>query len=347
MKKMLIGLILCRLIVDLTFASGAVTFSGHITPTTITIDTKNIYITDLEQVFIYSKNNYKKIKQFGKKGEGPGEFKISRKGLDINTQSNNIIIGSLNRISFFTKKGKYIKEINNVKGYNFWKIDNHFVGQETINENNIRYTTLNLYDNNLKKLKEICRKKHIVQYRKNKVEWQLFSKSFWNYEIYDDKIFVLQPINDFIIDVFDKTGKKLYEIKHKYKKIKFTVQHGEEVLGFYKVISKTQKNFDHWKSIIKFPKTFPAIRSFTVDNNKLYIRTYNETKNGSEFLIFNLKGKLLRTLYLPIVKSNRKGSFPYYYDSCPYCIKNGKLYRLIEDTKSENWVLHIDNIETK
>ena len=84
---------------------------------------------------------------------------------------------------------------------------------------------------------------------------------------------------------------------------------------------------------LKFPSSFPAIKRFFVTDGKVYVQTYLKKGEKAEFFVFDLKGKLLKQFFLPIVMNDILEQFYL------FCIKNGKLYQLIED-EDESW--HID-----
>jgi hypothetical protein len=54
------------------WAEKPVALSDLVNPKTITIEGNQIYITELDSIFLYSLNDFKLQKKFGGKGEGPG-----------------------------------------------------------------------------------------------------------------------------------------------------------------------------------------------------------------------------------------------------------------------------------
>lgn len=162
----------------------------------------------------------------------------------------------------------------------------------------------------------------------------------------DNKIFTAGLETDFIIDIFDLNGKKLYSIKKNYERVKFTDHHANRVLNWFRTNPITRANIADLKKTINFPGYFPAIRDFSVSDGKVYVRTYREKDNKTEFLVFKNDGKYIKTVYLPLIESNLVGAFPYYYnDTCPFVIKNDNLYRLIESEEEEViWELHVTTL---
>ena len=51
-------------------------------PNMVLADSKQLYVADGASVLIYSLKDLKLRKKFGRKGEGPGEFKVSPMGVE-------------------------------------------------------------------------------------------------------------------------------------------------------------------------------------------------------------------------------------------------------------------------
>ena len=72
-----------------------------------------------------------------------------------------------------------------------------------------------------------------------------------------------------------------------------------------------------------------------VDSDRLFVLTYNfDDKGDRECLVMDLKGKALKTIYLPI---NEVYGMDFTF---PYNIYEGNFYILIEDIEEETWELH-------
>ena len=75
-----------------------------------------------------------------------------------------------------------------------------------------------------------------------------------------------------------------------------------------------------------------------VADKKVYIQTYLKENGKDEFFIYDLNGKFLKRLFLPVVYRNSLKPFP-------YTIMNNRLYQLIENEDAEVWELHAEKIE--
>jgi hypothetical protein len=337
MKKVYLLLVL-PVFACLVFAEKAAVFPGYSTPAQIAVDDHHIYIVEEATISVHSLKDFKLEKKFGRMGEGPQEFKSKP---SINVQSDVILVNSAARVSFFSKDGIFLKEVNHiVSGSQFVPLGKQFIGYNLMMEKDgKRYSTVNLYDSKFRKIKEVCRKESITQPGKG---WKLFSKTYLKFLICDNKIFTAGDI-DFIIDVFDANGEKLFSINQAYERIKFSAEHAKKVLDYYKFRPTTRPDYEWWEKNIHFPHRFPAIRSFTADHDAhtIYVRTYKQVENKSEFFVFAADGKHIKTVLLPIAQSAVTLSYPYMRDSAPYYIKNGKLYQLILDENTETYELHV------
>lgn len=303
-------------------------------PETITVDTNQLFITEEASIYIYSLEDFKVQKKFGKRGEGPREFLVTPDagGLQINVQPDYILVSSIGKISYFTRHGDFIKEIKAPRALALYKpLGKELAGTGFARDSGIVYATINLYDSQLNKIKEIHRHKNPYQVGQ---KMNPFLTPPLTYTM-DNKIIV--DLRNGPILVFKHTGEKYSTIDYTYDKIKLESIHKKQILDFYRTNPKIKHNWERIKNLIEFPDTFPDIQQCTVKDGKIYAQTYRKKKkknrNQAEFFIFDLKGKPLKRLFLPLADMNILKPFP-------YTIKNNKLYQLIEDEKIEEWTLH-------
>ena len=102
----------------LTIFPEIVPLPGLGKPNSITLDENHIYIADWGYISIYALKDFHLEKKFGKRGEGPGEFFLNDMdnfGLGIMVEPDYILVNSVSKISYFTKKGEFTRE-KRVKG---------------------------------------------------------------------------------------------------------------------------------------------------------------------------------------------------------------------------------------
>jgi hypothetical protein len=133
----------------------------------------------------------------------------------------------------------------------------------------------------------------------------------------------------FFITVFDEYGNYLYTINkdNEIAKIKVPEEYKEKELKEFKQGGLWRREFKPQKTKLIFPEYFPAFEWVTVNKGKIYVQTYKRKNNKTQFIIMDLKGKILKEIYLPV---------PGHYDRTVY---NNKLYTLAEE--KEKWELHI------
>lgn len=342
MRRMVFSLIFLLVLTGLVFGEKVVTLEEIMNPQTVTIDKDRMFITQGAQIFIYSLMDFKIQKTLGRKGDGPEEFKLIRHidGLRIecNIRPDYIFVYSLGKISYFTREGKFIKELRvnpgSVRSLN--PRGKHFVGLEEVLEDGIRYIATNIYDPDIKKIKEVYRMKSRLQ-KSNK--FSLAGLRTSAFQIYDNKIFVENNAEG-IINAYDNNGDKLFSLNlnEKCEKIKITEDHKQEYHNYYKRHPVYKRQYEIFKTRIEFPEYFPAIRNYWVADKKIYVRTYKNKDGKSEFILFNIVGKFLRKVLLPIVDKDINNPYP-------FTIYNGKIYQLIENEENEIWKLHVTGIK--
>jgi len=341
MKSYLYLFLILILSVRIITAEKIADFQNHTIPESVLINKDHIIITEGSTVFIYNSTNHKLIKRFGKRGEGPEEFKGSP---IVFIEKNYLLINSPEKVSFYSKTGKYIKEINNINsGKLFRSICDNFIGYKSFNDKaGNRYSAINIYNPDFIKIKEVYKYLSIAQPQKGK-GWRLFAKTYVVPIVCDNKIFTAGD-EKFIINAFDKNGKKLFTIDRNYTRVKFTEENRNAILHLYKTRPSTAPEYSFWKKNIIFPKYFPAIRAIYTAEKKLFIRTYKIEKNRSEFFIYDSNGKIIKHVFLPIAASYKKNAYPYMRDFSPFTFYKGKLYQLIMDEETEKISLFAHDI---
>jgi hypothetical protein len=296
------------------------------------VDKSQLYVADGAEVYIYSLTDLTLKKKFGKAGEGPREFKIGGRKTEIHVQSENIIVNSTARLSFFTKDGAFIKEMNAPFGRGFQPLGNDFVGWHHVTRKDKQIgmnRSLKLRGPDLEELKELC----IVEgkYIRGK-GYRVFSEPPV-FRVHEGKIFV-GGRKDFTIRVFDKNGAQLSPITMEYERQAVNEEHKKGVINYIKTSPDYRETRDFFIKVLLFPDLFPAIWDFHVDKGRIYVLTYKLVEGKTETFIFDTKGQLLKKVFLPIHKEN------HFRVTSPFAVGNGNLYQLIEND-DEEWQIFI------
>jgi hypothetical protein len=306
-----------------------------INPDGIQADRHQLYITEQHSIYIYSLKDSRLIKKFGKSGEGPQEFKVSRFSagrIYIHLEPEVLLVNSLKKISFFTKNGDFIKEIRTVSGSRFRPIGSGFAAYGPVIENKVAYRAVNLHGRDLKKIKELYREE-VGQMGKDINPLTLMKPLL--FYVSGGKLLI--GGKDGIIYVFDANGSPLYSIRPEYKPIPFSGEQKRKFELDFKTHPRFNSLYEVVKKQLKYPEYFPLMRYFHAADNKVYIRTHREVKGESEFFIFTIEGKLLKRIMLPVKEKDALESYP-------YTIQDGKFYQLVENEQTEEWELHKTDI---
>ena len=304
-------------------------------PSGIQVDVDGIYVVNNRyNIIIYSLKDFKLKNQFGKKGEGPGEFKYT---ISLSIRPDFIFVDSQDRISWFSKEGKFLKQKNKPIKSSYIPFQDKFIVKATqfLSYQKIK-TEVGIWDSGLKKIKklhEFTVNMPLIGGPAPIKEWKLILPYHHIcYDISTGKIFVFDTQKGFYINVFDENGHNLYTIDKdkEIEKIKIPEEYKD----------KRRKEFKQdpfWLELQKpeliFPGYFPSFRWAAVNQGKIYIQTYKKKDNKTQFLVLDLKGKILKEIYLSVPVPD--------LDPRRQTVYNDKLYKLVENEETENWELHV------
>lgn len=152
---------------------------------------------------------------------------------------------------------------------------------------------------------------------------------------YKDTLYAAPDAAKFAIEVYDKDGKKIKTISKEYKRKEISSEYKEKTLHWFKNDFNWKNLYQMFKDRITFRDYYPPIAAVLVDNDKIYVFTYNFDKKGDrECIVMDIEGKDLKRVYLP-VRENYGMDFKF-----PYTIYKDHFYILVEDLDEETWELH-------
>lgn len=295
-------------------------------PRSIAIEGDRLYITTRSTIYLYSTKNFKQISTFGKRGEGPGEFKWIprlRVGPDI------LVMEDIGKIMLFSVDGVFQKDIKHpgqVK--DVYPIGKQFTGvQDHINNETQKTRRLfNLYDGELNVITTYYKgeEEDLPNYRAAKMKY-LAVQHYRTPTVSNHRIYLPDTSKGFFIAVFDDAGKKLYDIKKESPKKKITKKFKSDFMDALKAGPNWERTKD--KVEVVFPEFYPAFNDMTVNGGKLYVYPFQEQKKKTvDLLVLDLKGKLLKKTRVPNQPHGAIAGETFYY--------------LVENETKEQWELH-------
>lgn len=96
------------------------------------------------------------------------------------------------------------------------------------------------------------------------------------------------------------------------------------------------------KSMFTCPEYIPVMKMSLVKDGKIYVQTYKEKDNLSEFFILDFNGKVLKKVFLPVdidtfnIQASADALFTFH---------GGKCYYLIDDPEKEKWGLYMKKMD--
>ena len=314
------------IVLNISLSARVVPLPEVVRPTSLSVDDTQLYICEHEKISIYSLKDFKLIKKFGEKGEGPQEFKSAA---HVNCQSDRLVVLSTGKLSVYTKAGEFQNETKNPSPFirGFIPVGNTYVALEYNFRDKYKVIICNP---KLEKVKEIFTEE------KARKTGSMFTAAF-QYRVYYDKVYIASG-KDLVIRVFDINGNPLFSITKEYKLLAFTREHATQFLEAYRTSPITKEFYENFKKRVQFPEYFPAIDNFFVADGNVYVQTYKGIDKKSEFFIFDENGKFIKTVFLPVADKD-------FMALSLFDIGNGNLYNLIENEDTEAWELHITEID--
>lgn len=105
------------------------------------------------------------VEEFGKYGEGPGEFIPEDKdmGLTLFFLPDSIFVTSRNKISHFTYNGKHLNEFRPFHGFSHKPLSSGFIGLNTVTRNGFVYHDITLFTPKCQIITRLFSKRHWFQ----------------------------------------------------------------------------------------------------------------------------------------------------------------------------------------
>lgn len=323
------------------WAEKVVVLSDLANPKTITVEGNQIYITELDSIFLYSLKDFKLQKKFGGSGEGPGEFRVNPfRYITLYVLPDSILVDSIGRITYFSRNGKYLNEMKAPMYGGVKPLGKRFVGYAPITENGVDYVEISIYksgqNNNLEREQAFYKFKYLIRgdVKIDPVKLIRVPKV----HTYRDIIVVDNGMEGEIL-VFDSSGKLVNSIKPEIDKIALAGKLKDEYVHSFETNPVYKTFYKSFKQRINFSDYLPKTRTSHVVDNKIYLLTYKrEIPGKGEFYIYDFKGTLVKRAMVPFKEID-------IIEFYPYSINDNKIYQLMENEDNEKWELHISDIK--
>jgi hypothetical protein len=312
-------------------------------PSCIAVDKQHIYIIDRDRsIFIYSTDDFRLIKRFGRMGEGPGEFS-TRPVLSV--FPDILLFNILSKMIYFTLDGEFKKEIKIPFYYPpyyfpFVPVGDNFVGfSRFITQDGRSLLYGCIYDKGFQLIKRFYGQVPVGAPPPPLGSERDVVLDCIQMAIERNKIFIADSRKSFHISVFDSKGKLLYEIHKDFKKLKVTKEYKNGYIKKKMENRLWERVYSQYK--YKYKQYFPPFFSFKIDNEKIYLVTYTKEDNLYEIIVMNLKGDIIkRTFSFPLHPYGDLYALNYEYD-----IHGDKIFHMSYNYQTDVYELLITEIK--
>jgi hypothetical protein len=360
-KVMFLVILSLLLLASFVLAENLGTLEEVLVPEMIQVSGDELYVLEGATIYVYSLKDLKLLCKFGQKGEGPGELKIMASfPNNFTVYPDYVFVQGFDKVIFFTKQGKLIREQRFNMITKILPLKEKFVIKTFPFEdkNGKTYWAIKLCDSDLKEIKELYRQEFPIQFQKAAHAIPMIADAL-NFQVYDEKIFIEESPKGFLIEVFDPTGKKLYQIDKKSEKIKVPEEYKKIVENHLKedflhkkvnffvplhIMEAGWDEFKKWTALI-YPDYLPPIRDIFIDNHKIYVQTFKRQDNKQEYIIMDLKGNMIKKVYLPVVQPSTFASEMVGLGLKFCAIDKDRFVYLVENQEEEEWNVHVVDIK--
>ena len=266
------------------------------------LDTKAQHVKVFDREGLY-------LRTIGRPGQGPGELYLPRSL--IFTSRDEIVVGNINNISYFSPEGEYIKSIPLSK-VQIMLLDIDVAGNifgYSIEREQMVYA-LKKYDPELNELILFGSSPLPTdEYNRTGKRNAFFSLLRWDI-INGDQVVTGYSKEGYVVKIFDTTGNQIRRIEKEYTPIEITKKEFEERIA------------DHPPELKKdyyAPKHFPPFRTVSADDKgRVWVLTYEKTPDEEMFIydVFDTEGRFILKVTL---------------NTIPRVIKNNRIYTIEED----------------
>jgi len=275
---------------------------------------ENIYALDIKEhnIKVFDRDGGY-LRTIGKKGQGPGELNTPV-GLILTPEKELMVEDALNRrLSFFSREGEFLRHVSVADRTSLVSLimnrSGEMAGRELVIEGEKLFWYIRKFDKNLKTLFDLDKVES-----QNPLQSKIDPFDFIQPYIFDERGFLYYGRGkEYVIQVFSGDGRHVQSIEKKHVPEKVTQDDIDKIMELIPDVGPI-----NLRERIEFPKHYPAYETFSMDSEgRLFVRTFNKTKNEGEFFldVFDRDGRYIASLPTK---------------SSPRLWKKGKMYAIEE-----------------
>lgn len=270
-------------------------------------------------------------KTFGQAGEGPAEFGWIHQ---IRPLKEHLEIPTEGKFARFSLDGQFLDEIKlpmRVFKNAIYHIGENYLARDCQFDNKETTTTINLYDKDLKLIREIG-----VHKAAGGVSKINLAAEYYSARVVGEQIYLVESGKVTIVRIYDQNGAQKRAVRLPLPPMKMTDALKETIIKPMKEDPQKKSRWAAFEARLAFPDHTPGLDYFMVVDGKFVVRTYKYRNDAVEFAIFDLQGKELQRVFLPNTGRLNIG--------CLFCFFQGRFYYLKENLDEEVWELHSEKV---
>lgn len=303
-------------------------------PENIVVDQGQILITEFPRIHVYELKTLEYQFSFGQAGEGPKEFHQYVRIQQNPYIGDEIIVGSHMRMSYFTKKGEFIREVRS-KSSNanvFKPLKDRFVSYSFYQDQEQKkvFATVELFDENLKNVKRLASWPRVFQQGRpfDPTDYDLAGGEF---DAHYDRVFVLERRTG-RIGIYSYEGKQIKAFTHNFYSRPVSVEDRRQIMAGLKSSPQFRNMAGNLDTLVEFPSHFPRTWTMIAANHQIHILTFENRDGRHAFESFDFDGNHIGKFWVEMSLQNPREPFP-------FTIENRVLYQLVENEDDDSWCL--------
>lgn len=310
-------------------------------PVEIIMDKQLFLINDeTNQLHLYSFKDFKYLAQMCRYGEGPGEAQYVG---HIILKRDYIFRYIMGKNIYYSRDGKFQKEFktrSQMTSFNY-PVGDKFVSKHSIKRNGDEDFSNDISLYSYVPEKGMVYEKLLYWYKDEPLilkgsrrPYRFFHENH-DVVIYEDKIFIGDSTRGVFVQVYDRDGNKISQVKFTIEKEDFPDSYEKELTKIMK--SNGQWNFFTNQYYFEERGYYPYFYRFFIGKNRIYFLTFKRKADQREVVITDWQGKLIKKAYIPwgeLLNVNRN-----------FTIYEEKFYYLFDNQDTEEWELHVVDIK--
>ncbi len=262
----------------------------------------NIYVLDYKasKVIKFDPNG-NLIVEFGRKGQGPGEFDFAL-GMQLSPKGELMVSDtSTMRLVFFNLQGEPLRHLTAMFRDSNPHLDSegNIIFQSSALDN-AWILKLAKYSQNGELIHTICN----LEYNRDLNKIEVYSPSYIYYTVLENNYVVWAVAKPYELSVVDENGRLIKKVRKKYVPIKVTQKDRNMWENHY--------NDSGMKVII--PEHYPPIRGISSDDEgRIFVNRYVTDPENRHYDVFDPEGKFISTLVV-------KNHLTFWKDKKLYCV---------------------------